>query len=57
MNKFPKGLSKILSLLSAFTIGAYITQEYKFNQPVETYRYVLTFIFGFMFYFYSELKD
>jgi len=57
MNPFPKKLSKILSMFSAFTLGAYITQEYKFHQPVETYRYIFTFLFGLMFYLHSEQKD
>ena len=57
MYPFPKKLSKILSLMSAFMVGAYITQEYKFHQPVEVYRYILTFSFGLMFYLHSEQKD
>jgi len=57
MEKFPKGLSRLLSLLSAFIMGAYITQEFKFNQPVEFYRYFLTFMFGFMFYIHGNSKD
>ena len=57
MENFPKTLSKILSILSAFMLGAYITQEYKFNQPVEFYRYFLTFIFGLMFYIHGHKKD
>jgi hypothetical protein len=43
--------------MSAFMLGAYITQEYKFHQPVETYRYIFTFLFGLMFYLHSEQKD
>jgi len=57
MNSFPKKLSKIISFMSAFMLGAYITQEYKFHQPVETYRYIFTFLFGLMFYLHSEQKD
>jgi len=57
MNPFPKKLSKILSMFLAFTLGAFITQEYKFHQPVETYRYIFTFLFGLMFYLHSEQKD
>ncbi len=57
MEKFPKTLSKVLSVLSAFMLGAYVTQEYKFNQPVEFYRYVLTFFFGLMFYVHGHKKD
>ena len=57
MENFPKTLSKILSIVSAFMLGAYVTQEYKFNQPVELYRYLLTFIFGLMFYIHGHKKD
>lgn len=57
MENFPKTLSKILSIISAFMLGAYVTQEYKFNQPVELYRYLLTFIFGLMFYIHGHKKD
>jgi len=57
MDKFPKTISKVLSILSAFMLGAYVTQEYKFNQPVEFYRYFLTFIFGLMFYINGHKKD
>ena len=57
MDKFPKTIYKVLSILSAFMLGAYVTQEYKFNQPVEFYRYFLTFIFGLMFYINGHKKD
>lgn len=55
-DKFPKWLSKMLSLMSAFMLGAYVTQELKFNQPVELYRYVLTFFFGLMFFIHGNYK-
>jgi|688.fasta_scaffold719490_1 hypothetical protein len=53
---FPKWMSKILALMSAFMLGAYVTQEFKFDQPVEMYRYILTFLFGLMFYLDGERK-
>ena len=53
---FPKWMSKILALMSAFMLGAYVTQEFKFDQPVEMYRYILTFLFGLMFYLDGEKK-
>jgi hypothetical protein len=56
MREFPKPLANVLALLSAFILGGYTTQEYMFNQPVELYRYVLTFVFGLMFYLYGK-KD
>lgn len=42
--------------MSAFMLGAYVTQEFKFNQPVEVYRYVLTFFFGLMFFIHGNYK-
>ncbi len=53
---FPKWMSKILALMSAFMLGSYVTQEFKFEQPVEMYRYILTFLFGLMFYLDGERK-
>lgn len=57
MENFPKGLSRLLSLMSAFMLGAYVTQQFKFDQPVEFYRYFLTFMFGLMFYIHGNSKD
>jgi hypothetical protein len=57
MERIPKGLSRLLSIFSAFLLGAYVTQEYKFDQPVELYRYCLTFVFGIMFYIHGNSKD
>lgn len=52
-----KNLARFMSVVAAFLLGAYVTQEYKFGQPVELYRYFLTFIFGLMFYIYGNKKD
>lgn len=57
MDRFPKGFARFLSLMSALILGSYITQQFKFNQPVEFYRYFLTFMFGFMFYIHGNSKD
>jgi hypothetical protein len=57
MDKFPKTISKVVSIFAAFMLGAYVTQEYKFNQPIEFYRYLLTFFFGIMFYVHGHKKD
>lgn len=57
MDRFPKGFARFLSLMSAFILGAYVTQQFKFNQPVEFYRYFLTFMFGLMFYIHGNSKD
>jgi hypothetical protein len=57
MREFPKPLANIMAILAAFTLGGYVTQEYMFNQPVEMSRYVLTFVFGFMFYLYGNKES
>jgi hypothetical protein len=57
MDRFPKGFARFLSLMSAFILGAYVTQQFKFNQPVEFYRYFLTSMFGLMFYIHGNSKD
>lgn len=57
MNNFPKTISKVMSVFAAFMLGAYVTQEYKFNQPIEFYKYLFTFIFGLMFYVHGYKKD
>ena len=36
---------------------SYEQQEYKFDQPVEFYRYCLTFVFGAMFYIHGNSKN
>ncbi len=57
MDIIPKRLARFLSLLSAFILGAYVTQQFKFNQPIEFYKYFLTFMFGMMFYLHGNSKD
>jgi hypothetical protein len=43
-----KTLSAVLSYLSMFMIGAYAASQFKFNTPIEDYRWVITsFFFGF----------
>jgi hypothetical protein len=50
INRYPKWLAGILCILSIVTLSAYVTEEIIFDNEVEMYRYVLTFIFGLMFY-------
>lgn len=57
MDDLQKKVSRVMSILAAFMLGAYVTQEYKFGQPVEFYRYFLTFVFGLMFYIHGNKKD
>jgi hypothetical protein len=53
---FPKWLSKLLALLSALVLGSYVARE-RDGEVIELYRYVLTFIFGLMFYIQGHKKD
>jgi hypothetical protein len=53
---FPKWLSKLLALLSALILGSYVTRE-QYGEVIELYRYVLTFIFGLMFYILGHKKN
>ena len=46
-------LATILSYLSVFTIGGYVCQTIKYDEPVELYRWILTSIFGIFFYLLS----
>ena len=58
MKKLPPiWLCKLLGIMAAFILGGYCTQEYKFNQPVEFYKYFFTFIFGYFFYVLGEREQ
>ncbi len=50
-------LYKLLSYTSAFMLGAYATSEFKFNQPVESYRWVIGVFFFVFFVAMSNRKD
>jgi len=54
---YPKWLAWFLTILSIFNLAAYATQEIVFEQEVSLYRYILTFIFGLMFYNMALKKD
>lgn len=56
-NKFPKWLSWTLFVLAIFNLSAYVTTEIMFGKEVELYRYILTFIFGLMFYKLANKKE
>jgi len=47
-----KILYTIGSYLSMFMIGAYTTSQFKFNTPIEDYRWVIT---SFFFAFFAVL--
>jgi len=44
-----KTLTAVLSYLSMFMIGAYFTSQFKFDTPIEGYRWMMT---GFFFLFF-----
>jgi hypothetical protein len=57
IKNYPKWLSWSLTILSVFNLAAYATQELILDKEVELYRYVLTFIFGLMFYNMANKKE
>lgn len=57
MRLYPKWLAWTLFILSILNLSAYATLEIFYNKEVELYRYILTFIFGFMFYNMANKKD
>lgn len=40
---------KFVTYLQAFMLGGYFVSEFKFNHPIETYRWFLTSFFFIMF--------
>jgi hypothetical protein len=57
INRYPKWLSWTLYLLSIITLSSYATMELMYDKEIEFYRYVLTFIFGLMFYNMANKKE
>jgi surface polysaccharide O-acyltransferase-like enzyme len=53
---FPKWLCRILSHISAFTIGIYCYNQLTLDKPIELHRWLLTILFGLMF-FIGSLPD
>ena len=49
---FPKWLAKLLSYISAFTLGIY-TYASTHGDPIEAHRWLLTSVFGLMFFLFS----
>ena len=43
--------------LSVINLSGYVTEEIILGKEIELYRYVLTFIFGFMFYNMANKKE
>ena len=49
-------LFRTLSYLNAFVLGGYVVQQFKFNQPIEIYRWIITSFF-FCFFLLLTTKD
>jgi hypothetical protein len=54
---YPKWLAWFLTILSIFNLASYATQEVILGQEISLYRYILTFIFGLMFYNMANKKE
>jgi hypothetical protein len=54
---YPKWLSSILYILSISVLSTYVTMEVMLDKEIELYRYILTFIFGYMFYCMANKKE
>ena len=57
INRYPKWLAWILCILSIIILSAYVTEEIIFDKEVALHRYILTFIFGLMFYNMANKKE
>jgi hypothetical protein len=57
IRNYPKWLSWSLFFLSIINLSGYVTEEIILGKEVELYRYILTFIFGLMFYNMANKKD
>jgi hypothetical protein len=57
MRKYPKWLAWSLFLLSILNLSAYATLEVMYDEEVGLHRYILTFIFGLMFYNMANKKE
>lgn len=51
--------SLFLAMVSCFTIGLYAASEFKYNNPIEIHRWVMTSLFGLAFlgYFLKQFKN
>lgn len=46
---------RAMSYLSIFTIGAYATSHFRYNEPIEIYRWIITIFF--FFFWLTLLND
>ena len=62
-NKIMKNIktfgSLFLAMVSCFTIGLYAASEFKYNNPIEIHKWIITSIFGLVFlgYFLQLFKN
>ncbi len=57
MKLYPKWMAFTLFILSLLSLSAYATLEVVYDEEVELYRYILTFLFGLMFYNMANKKE
>ena len=50
--------SLFLAMLSCFNIGLYASSTFRYNEPVDIHRWIMSVLFGLMFmtYFLTEFK-
>jgi hypothetical protein len=58
MEKIKTFGSLFLTMLSCFEIGLYASSTFRYNEPIESYRWILTSLsgIGFLMYFLTEYK-
>ena len=59
MEKFKTYGSLVLAMLSCFNIGLYGSSTFRYNEPIEIHRWIMTSIFGlaFLVYFLNKYKN
>jgi hypothetical protein len=59
MEKFKNYGSLVLAMLGCFNIGLYASSTFRYNEPIEMHRWIMTSIFGlaFLVYFLTEFKN
>ena len=58
MEKIKTYGSLFLVMVSCFTIGLYAASEFRYNEPIDLHRWIMTSIFGISFlgYFLTKYK-
>jgi hypothetical protein len=59
MEKIKTYGSLFLVMVSCFTIGLYAASEFKYNEPIDLHRWIMTSIYGLAFlgYFLTNCKN